>query len=92
MELRCAPQHDRMTDERRTGRVESEGIEGDVSFDGTSLFISGGKSDYITDEDHDLIREHFPKALVATVKGAGHWVHAEKPDELGEMVIEFLIA
>ncbi|MEQ8907055.1 alpha/beta fold hydrolase [Ekhidna sp.] len=67
-----------------------EGIEGDVSFNGTSLFVAGGKSDYITDADHDLIREHFPKAIVATVKDAGHWVHAEKPKELGEMVMEFL--
>ena len=67
-----------------------EGIEGDVSFDGTTLFIAGSKSDYITEEDHDLIREHFPKALIASVKDAGHWVHAEKPKELGEMVMEFL--
>ncbi|WP_420576561.1 alpha/beta fold hydrolase [Ekhidna sp.] len=67
-----------------------EGLEGDVSFDGTTLFIAGSKSDYITDEDHDLIREHFPKALIASVKDAGHWVHAEKPNELGKMVMEFL--
>lgn len=67
-----------------------EGLEEDVSFDGTTLFIAGSKSDYITDEDHDLIREHFPKALIASVKDAGHWVHAEKPKELGEMVMEFL--
>ena len=67
-----------------------EGIEGDVSFDGTTLFIAGSKSDYITEEDHELIREHFPKALIASVKDAGHWVHAEKPKELGEMVMEFL--
>lgn len=67
-----------------------EAIEGDVSFDGQTFFIAGSKSDYITNEDHDLIREHFPKALIATVKDAGHWVHAEKPKELGEMVIEFL--
>ncbi|MEQ9466831.1 MAG: alpha/beta fold hydrolase [Ekhidna sp.] len=67
-----------------------EGIEGDLRFEGQTLFIAGGKSDYITDQDHELIREHFPKALIATVKDAGHWVHAEKPKELGEMVIEFL--
>ena len=67
-----------------------EGLEGDVTFEGTTLFIAGSKSDYITDEDHDLIREHFPKALIASVKDAGHWVHAEKPNELGEMVMEFL--
>lgn len=67
-----------------------EGIEGDVSFEGTTLFIAGSKSDYITEEDHDLIRKHFPKTVIATVKDAGHWVHAEKPNELGEMVMEFL--
>ncbi|SNS44947.1 Pimeloyl-ACP methyl ester carboxylesterase [Ekhidna lutea] len=67
-----------------------EGIEGSVSFEGVTLFIAGGKSDYITESDHDLIREHFPKAVIATVKDAGHWVHAEKPKELGEMVMEFL--
>ncbi len=69
-----------------------EGIEGDVSFDGDTLFIAGGKSDYITEEDHDLIRAFFPNALIATLKDAGHWVHAEKPEELGEAVIKFLNA
>ncbi|WP_420317378.1 alpha/beta fold hydrolase [Ekhidna sp.] len=75
--------------ERATEKV-GEGIEGDVAFDGTTLFIAGSKSDYISENDHDLIREHFPKAIISSVKGAGHWVHAEKPTELGEMVIEFL--
>ncbi|MEP0985808.1 alpha/beta fold hydrolase [Ekhidna sp.] len=69
-----------------------EGIEGDVNFDGTSLFIAGGKSDYITSDDHELIRKHFPNATIVTIKDAGHWVHAEKPNELGETVIEFLMA
>lgn len=67
-----------------------EGIEGEVTFNGTCLFVAGSKSDYITVADHDLIRSYFPKAIVETVEGAGHWVHAEKPKELGEMVIEFL--
>lgn len=67
-----------------------EGIEGNVRFNGASLFIAGSKSDYITEKDHDIIREYFPKALVMSVKDAGHWVHAEKPNELGEMVLGFL--
>lgn len=67
-----------------------EGIEGKVSFDGTTLFIAGGKSDYITNQDHSLIHSYFPNAEIATVAGAGHWVHAERPKELGELVIEFL--
>lgn len=67
-----------------------EGLEGDVHFDGDALFIGGGNSDYILPEDHDLIRSFFPKAKIATIKGAGHWVHAEKPEELGQMVVAFL--
>lgn len=66
------------------------GLEAEVHFSGDTLFIGGGKSDYILDEDHDMIRSFFPKAKILTIKGAGHWVHAEKPDELKEAVLGFL--
>lgn len=32
----------------------------------------------------------FPKAEFSYVKGAGHWVHSEKPAEFLELVTEFL--
>lgn len=67
-----------------------ESIEEGVSFDGETLFISGGKSDYIKEEDHEMIRSYFPNAEIETVAGAGHWVHAEKPDELSALVTNFL--
>lgn len=67
-----------------------ESIEEGVSFNGSTLFISGGKSDYIKEEDHAMIRSYFPNAEIETVAGAGHWVHAEKPDELSELVLNFL--
>lgn len=67
-----------------------EGIEGDVSFNGNTLFIAGGKSDYITVNDHELIHHHFPNTIISTVEGAGHWVHAEKPKELSDLVLDFL--
>ena len=54
------------------------------------LFIRGAKSDYIQDEDMTLIKTIFPSAELATVEGAGHWVHAEKPQELLAMVNRFL--
>ena len=67
-----------------------QGVEPDVRYEGDSLFIAGGISDYITQHDHGLILTHFPNALIQTVANAGHWVHAEKPQELGEMVLEYL--
>lgn len=55
-----------------------------------TLFIRGGKSNYILDRDFDLIYENFPNADIETVENAGHWVHAEQPEQLNELVISFL--
>jgi len=55
-----------------------------------ALFIRGEKSNYILDEDLNLIQEIFPFSTLETIAGAGHWVHAEKPKEFFECVIRFL--
>lgn len=65
-------------------------IEDGVSFDGDTLFIAGGKSDYIKPDDHSMIKSYFPKAKIETVLKAGHWVHAEQPDELSQLVMTFM--
>ncbi len=67
-----------------------EGIEGEVSFVGKTIFIAGGKSDYINSGDRELIQKYFPGSQIVTVDGAGHWVHAEKPQELSDLVLDFL--
>ncbi|MEQ9402358.1 MAG: alpha/beta fold hydrolase [Cyclobacteriaceae bacterium] len=67
-----------------------QGLESEVAFSGKTLFIAGGKSDYILPADHEHIRLLFPEAQVETIKEAGHWVHAERPQELSEMVLNFL--
>jgi esterase len=55
-----------------------------------TLFIRGGKSDYITADDKlHSIPALFPNSQVATVPDAGHWVHAEKPEEIFELVKNF---
>lgn len=66
------------------------GIESEEVFDGEALFIRGGKSDYVPDADIPLIEKYFPEARVETVADAGHWVHAEQPDELFGLVTDFL--
>ena len=58
-----------------------------------ALFIRGGKSDYITAEDKlHGIPALFPNSQVATVVDAGHWVHAEKPEEVFAMVQAFALS
>ena len=67
-----------------------EGTSGTAPFLKPALFIRGGKSDYITAEDKlHGIPALFPNSQVATVVDAGHWVHAEKPEEVFGLVKAF---
>ncbi len=56
-----------------------------------ALFVRGGKSDYITTDDKlHGIPALFPNSQVVTVPDAGHWLHAEKPEEVFELVRNFV--
>lgn len=55
-----------------------------------TLFIRGGKSEYIKPEDIVLIRRHFTNAKIETIPEAGHWLHAEAPEAFLGLVGEFL--
>lgn len=54
-----------------------------------TLFIGGSKSDYIKKEDEQQIRALFTDSTIEVVSGAGHWVHAEKPEELAQLIQAF---
>ncbi len=60
-------------------------------FKGPSMFIRGALSDYVRDEYFPAIYELFPAAEITTMAGTGHWLHAEKPKEYAELVMDFLI-
>lgn len=67
-------------------------LSGQNVFAGPTLFIAAEKSDYVQDEDLNLIREYFPQATIEKVKGAGHWVHYEAPKKFQQVVERFLAA
>jgi pimeloyl-ACP methyl ester carboxylesterase len=54
-----------------------------------TLFIRGGQSDYIVREDLPAIKEQFPNSRVETIEYAGHWVHAQAPEEVVKLIREF---
>lgn len=54
-----------------------------------ALFIKGSKSGYITSEDSRPIREQFKNSAIVSIKGSGHWVHAEKPEEFLATLIKY---
>lgn len=59
---------------------------------GPALFVGGETSDYILPEHEMVIRQMFPNARITVVAGAGHWVHADKPEALLATVEGFLDA
>ena len=65
-------------------------VEGEDNYPGETLFIKGGKSDYLQESDLKEIRQQFPIAEMVTIPRAGHWVHAEAPNELLELLELFL--
>ena len=71
-------------------RELNETVTYDDPFEGDALFIRGAESAYIADEDMLEILEIFPRAKLSTIEGAGHWVHADKPDALLESITAFL--
>lgn len=67
-----------------------DGIRSENQYKGPALFIRGGKSDYVQDEDILLIKSMFPEAILKTISGASHWVHADAPEELCFLLSSFL--
>ena len=50
-------------------------------FDGPTTLLIGSQSDYVSTGDRALFRDYFPKARIVEIEDAGHWVHADRPDE-----------
>ena len=67
-----------------------EATQKDRNFDSPTLFIKGELSDYILPQDVDLIKDIFPEAKITTVPEGSHWIHAEKPNDLVELIQRFL--
>ena len=55
-----------------------------------ALFMRGVNSGYITEEDETLILAHFPNSTLVNIEGAGHWLHAENPEDFYKNVVQFL--
>ncbi|MDT8346972.1 MAG: alpha/beta fold hydrolase [Flavobacteriaceae bacterium] len=64
-----------------------ESLSETENYTGKTLFIKGEQSNYIMKEDESTIHQFFPKAKISSVSNAGHWLHAENPDEFFKIVL-----
>lgn len=69
-----------------------EAIISEKTFDEPALFLYGGKSDYVSDKDKPMIISLFPHAQFEVIPQAGHWMHADAPEEFVRSVVKFVTA
>ncbi|NNG83252.1 alpha/beta fold hydrolase [Acinetobacter sp. ANC 5378] len=56
-----------------------------------ALFIRGGKSAYISKDEHfAAIQQQFPHARIIVIEDAGHWLHAEKTQQVIDEMNKYL--
>lgn len=58
-------------------RLERGALRPGDRFDGETLFIVGGRSRYVEEADHAIIREHFPRAKITVIAESGHNPHMD---------------
>ena len=69
-----------------------QALKEEARFDGPTLFLKGAHSGYIEATDLWLMQHHFPMATLQQIERAGHWLHAENPEDFLAAVSAFLAA
>lgn len=57
------------------GAISGDAVQNEV------LFLRGGISPYLRDEDYKEAQRCFPNSTLRTIENCGHWIHSEKPEE-----------
>ncbi len=54
------------------------------------IFLKGSESDHLPAEDYRNINKIFPAAEFIEISKAGHWLHADKPDDVISSILKLL--
>lgn len=65
-------------------------VSSNALYEKSALFIDGGQSDYITDDNWQAVRTLFPNAQRETLAEAGHLPHVQMPAEFMECIQTFM--
>ena len=62
------------------------------AFQKPTLFVKGAESAYIQSKHRERTLAYFPRSDVKIIMGAGHWLHADKPQVFQKITMDFLTA
>lgn len=71
--------------------LESNPLSADDRYTGRTLFLAGGKSEYVLAEDEPGLRRHFPAAQVQRIAASGHNPHMETRAEFVAAVVAWAV-
>ena len=69
----------------------SKGLEDKGVYNGPTLFIRGGQSDYILERDVEQIKLQFTDYKLVTLPESGHWIHVDDPQGFMRETEKFLL-
>ena len=61
-----------------------------ATFKGPTLILSGEKSDYVSNSNHQAFLRYFPQATFKMIPDAGHWVHVDQPQLVSDTLRQFI--
>merc|ERR1712194_786161 len=61
-----------------------------LQYEGDVFFIHGGASRFVRHSHISTIAPFFPNHMLTTLRGIGHWVHAEAPDDTIALLKRYL--
>jgi pimeloyl-ACP methyl ester carboxylesterase len=67
-----------------------DALAGTPPYDGPVLWVDGAESAYVHPGYVEAMDRWFPRNRRVTVKGAGHWVHSERPEVFAEALRRFV--
>ncbi|GAB2985930.1 alpha/beta fold hydrolase [Nocardioides montaniterrae] len=67
-------------------------LAGAPAYGEPTLWLAAGESGYVREEYAAAMDRWFPRNRKVVVKGAGHWLHADKPELVTEILRRFLDA
>ncbi|KAF9028224.1 Alpha/Beta hydrolase protein [Rhodocollybia butyracea] len=62
---------------------------GEATYEGRTLLVKGGRGRFVNDTNIPIFQGFFPNSRLE-ILDTGHWVHAERPNEFRDVVLDFI--
>ena len=62
----------------------------DITYPKKTLFIKGGQSNFIQEQDIPLIKKYFPKSTIEIIPKGDHWLHHSQYEAFVRVVKDFI--